>query len=228
MLPTSSIGRKGAMAVTGALLLGFVIAHLAGNLQVFLGPGVFNTYAHNLESLGPVLWVARIGLLAIFAYHIYLGLTLARENKAARPTPYVHQATVQASTPSLTMVLTGLLILTFVIYHLAHFTFRVVHFNKIPMTTIEGVDHPVRDVFTMLVMGFRVWYIVLAYLLAQVVLGMHLSHGISSVFQTLGLSHPKYDPIIEKLGPALAGLIVLGYVSIPAAVFSGLVTLPTN
>lgn len=222
---SSSIARKALMALTGLALLGFVIAHLAGNLQVFLGPEVFNAYGKKLEDFGPVLWIARLTLLAIFLIHIYLGAVLSAENRAARPVPYFRERTVKATPASRTMMLTGLLILAFVIFHLAHFTFRVIFFDQTPEVQLHGAQ--ARDIYRMLVLGFQRWYVVAAYLVAQVFLAMHLSHGASSMFQTLGIEHPKYDPVIRRIGPVLAGLIFIGYVSIPTAVLAGIVTLPT-
>lgn len=219
----SSIGRKFIMAVTGILLFGFVVVHMLGNLQIFLGPDAINSYAHKLEELGPLLWMARFGLLAVFVAHIGCSISLARDNAAARPIAYHFPNTVQASYASLTMLYTGLLILAFVVYHLLHFTFRWVHYSGPLMTRLGHSGIEVRDVYSMVVLGFQVWYISLAYMIAQVILGAHLSHGMTSVFQTLGLNSPKYWPVIAWIGPVAAGVIVLGNVSMPAAVLAGFV-----
>lgn len=208
--------------MTGLGLFGFVVAHMLGNLQIFLGPQALNVYAHKLESMPELLWPARIGLLTFFVAHIYFAITLNQENRAARPVRYVYEDTLEATYASRRMVMSGLLVLAFVIYHLLHFTFRVVHVKSLPLVTLPGGVEG-RDVYSMVVLGFRVWYISLAYLVAQFFLGLHLSHGMTSVFQTLGLSNRRWRGLWTKVGPALALIIVAGNMSIPAAVLAGLV-----
>ena len=218
----SSIGRKFLMAITGAVLLGFVIAHMLGNLQIFLGPKVLNTYARGLQELGALLWVARIGLLVAFIVHIALAIQLQGENKEARPIPYEFDNTVKASLASRTMLLTGYVVLAFVLYHLAHFTFHMVHAEHIsPYVFADGKQG--NDVYRMVILGFKNWFISGLYIVAQLVLGMHLSHGSSSMFQSLGINHPKLQPFLQKVGPTVATIIVIGNVSIPVAVLIGLV-----
>lgn len=224
----SSVGSKAVMAVTGLLLFGFVVAHMVGNLQIFLGPEVYNNYAHTMQGLGPLLWVARIGLLAIFLAHVVTSLRLAAKNRAARPERYVFEQTVEASIASRTMVLSGLVILVFVIYHLAHFTLK---WTNAPG---EGLEYTLKsgvvthDVYSLFVLSFRVWYIVLAYIVAQVVLAVHISHGMSSVFQTLGWKAAKYVPIVNRIGPTVALVILIGNLSMPIACFTHFVPLPSE
>jgi succinate dehydrogenase / fumarate reductase cytochrome b subunit len=154
------------MAISGALLLVFLVVHMSGNLLVLKGPDAFNDYGHFLKTHPQLLWPARIGLLVLFVLHIYLGISLARENRAARPTPYASKNTVQATLASRTMALTGLLILAYLIYHLLHFTIGVVQ-----PQFFSGVDGQGRhDIFTMFVLGFRDPIIFASYVVAQLIL----------------------------------------------------------
>lgn len=218
----SSIGAKLVMAITGILLLGFVIAHLLGNLQMWLGPEAVNSYAQKLKDLGPLLWVARILLIVVFLVHVSTGLRLAAANQNARPVPYRVPHTIRATLASRTMAMTGILVFAYVLFHLAHLTFGVIYSDYADLIDAEGRH----DVYSMTVLGFREWWVSGSYLLAMGVLGLHLRHGIPSFFQTLGLNHPRYNPLIEKLGPSLAGAIVLGYVSLPLGVLLGVIDLP--
>ena len=213
----SSIGAKVVMGITGVMLIGFVIMHMLGNLQVFLGPDVLNAYGQMLLDLGGLLWVARIGLLAAVLLHIVSGLRLASINRAARPVPYVHETTVQATFASRYMKLTGLVLLAFIIFHLLHFTFGVTHPDHI------GVDALGRkDIYSMVILGFQQPAVAASYIIAMVLLGIHLSHGASSLFKSLGLRHAKYDSMLDKVGPCLATLVVLGNCAMPIAVLTGL------
>jgi succinate dehydrogenase / fumarate reductase cytochrome b subunit len=220
----SSIGAKAIMAVTGLLLLGFVIGHLLGNLQMFLGQDAVNSYAQGLRDLGPLLWVVRIGLLVVFLAHIATGIRLANANENARPVAYQKPHTIRATPASRSMALTGIVILAYVLFHLAHLTFGVIYPDYADLVDAQGRH----DVYSMAVLGFQEWWLTGTYLIAMGVLGLHLRHGISSFFQTLGLNHPRYNPVIEKLGPAGGGLIVLGYVSIPLGVLAGIIQLPAG
>lgn len=222
----SSIGAKLVVALTGILLFGFVIAHLLGNLQVFAGPDKLNHYAQALRDLGPLLWVARIGLIVLAIVHVATALRLAKQNEAARPVAYVKQASRQVRVQTKTMVMTGLVILAYVIYHLAHFTWGAI-FSQYYALEEKLPDGTVRhDVYAMLVSGFNVWWVSVSYIVAMGLLALHLCHGITSFFQTLGVHHAKYNGAIRLLGPALSTLIFVGYASIPAAVWIGIVKLP--
>jgi succinate dehydrogenase / fumarate reductase cytochrome b subunit len=218
----STIGSKFLVALTGMMLVGFLCGHLAGNLLIFKGQDALNAYAKGLKDLGGLLWVARLGLLGAFVLHIFLAVRLQMRNRSARPERYQHSGTVQASTASVTMLYSGLLILAFVIYHLAHYTLGLVHASDSGGNLLELHDKLGRhDVYTMVLTGFSKWWVSLSYIVAQVVLWFHLSHGISSVFQTLGLNAPKYWPIIRGAGLLLATIIVVGNISIPTAVLLG-------
>jgi succinate dehydrogenase / fumarate reductase cytochrome b subunit len=222
----SSIGRKLVMALTGLALLGFVFAHMAGNLQIFAGPEKLNAYAKTLQDLGPLLWVARIGLLAVFALHVKTGIELARENAAARPQKYAVTQYDTSTLASRTMILSGLVVLAFVLFHLLHFTFGAVdgssHANNLPRVTLKNGEE-VKDVYRMVVTGFRNPGISLVYVIANVVLGLHLMHGVSSVFQTLGCTSPRLACAKKAAGPLVAAVVVLGNCAIPLAVWAGIV-----
>lgn len=211
----SSVGAKMLVAVTGLMLTGFVLAHLSGNLLVFAGAEKFNAYAAGLHALGALLWVARGGLLAAFLLHLFLAVKLTRENRAARPIAYAHEATIQATWASRHMIHTGLLMFAFILFHLAHYTFRV--------TDPSFADLPQGDVYAMVVAGFSSPAVSGFYILAMLALSLHLCHGVSSVFQTLGLYHGNLNPITEKLGPVIATIVFIGFSSIPLAVLAGFI-----
>ncbi len=220
---TSTVGSKIVVALTGTLLLGFVVSHMVGNLQVFAGAEKLNEYAKFLKDLGPMLWVARIGLLVILLTHMLLTLSLKKRSVDARPIGYVHQSTIQATLASRTMVQTGLLIFLFIAYHLAHFTLGWTQsdngINFLAMPDGKGRH----DVYRMVILGFSSAPVSLLYLAAQAVLFVHLSHGVASVFQTLGLNTPRSAGFFRYLGLAVAGVIFIGNCSIVAAVWFGLV-----
>lgn len=217
----SSIGAKQVMAVTGLGLLLFAIFHMAGHFAMFAGRDAYNTYAHTLQSLGVLKWTARGGLLAIFVIHIVSAIALARANSAARPQKYAVFRTRRTSIFARTMTMTGLVILAFVIYHLAHFTFGWVqpaHFHNL--------DAKGRyDAYSMFVMGFKNLPILISYLVAVTLLSFHLAHGASSWLQTLGWRHPKYDILITRLGPVLGLALAVGYAAPPIAVYLKLIQL---
>jgi len=224
----SSLASKYVMAVTGLVLLLFVIGHMAGNLQIFLGKQALNDYAHHLEELPMLLWTARVVLLVLFVLHIVMGVRLWILNRRARPVGYFYNDTVRASWASRNMLLTGLVILVFVIYHLLHFTFGVTdpaHFKKntdqVKFYTPEPKDPALRpeyDVAAMVVGGFEQWPVSLVYIVAQVFLGLHLWHGAGSWMQSLGLNNRRWQRVIHGVGSTVAVLIVVGNCSIPMAI----------
>ena len=176
------------MAISGALLLVFVVGHLLGNLQVFLGPEAINSYGHFLQTKPGLLWLARLGLLALVGLHIWAAIGLAAENRAARPTPYAGKpAPVVASYASRTMVMSGLIIASFVIYHLLHFTVQLESVNLRGMDFQQLKDHMGRhDVYAMMVLGFRQPVVSIFYVVSVGLLCLHLSHGASAMFQSVG------------------------------------------
>jgi succinate dehydrogenase / fumarate reductase cytochrome b subunit len=225
-LVRSSIGAKLVMASTGALLFLFLVAHLSGNLLVFGGPDALNSYSEGLRELGPLLWIARIGLIVLAIAHIATALKLMRANERARPVPYARRADRQIRPSTRFMATSGLVLLGYTLFHLAHFTWGWIqpdHFAA-EETLADGFVR--KDVYAMLVLGFRTWWVDAAYLLAMVFLALHLWHGIPSLFQTLGVNHPKYNGLIRGAGAAIAAAIFVGYASIPVAVLAGVVPLP--
>jgi succinate dehydrogenase / fumarate reductase cytochrome b subunit len=211
----SSVGGKFFVALTGLALVGFLVAHLAGNLLVYAGPDALNAYAKGLRDLGPLLWVARIGLLFVAVTHVYLAIRLNLRSREARPLPYAKKNYRAATPASRSMLPTGLFLLFYIFYHLADYTWRLT--NPAYKELAEG------DVYQMVVIGFQNPFSSLVYIVAMVVLGLHLNHGISSLFQTLGLNHQKYNSIFRKMGPVLGTALALGFVSIPIAVLAGFV-----
>ena len=220
----SSIGGKATMAVTGLLLFGFVVAHLLGNLQLLKGADAINNYAKMLHDLGPLLWVARIGLLVVFVLHVATAIRLSRANKAARPVAYAKGATMQATMASRSMVLSGLTVGAFLVYHLAHFTFGAVHGAR-AAKALEVANAPWNghNVHAMVTGSFADPLVVTLYVAAQVVLFLHLSHGIQSLAQTLGFHHGRYTPMVRSLSVVLALAIAGGNAFLALSVLLGIV-----
>lgn len=215
----SSIGSKTVMAVTGLGLLLFVIAHMLGNLQIFLGQEPLNAYAQKLQDLGGLLWVLRLGLLAVFVVHVGAAVKVWRANQAARPTPYVFRNTVQATPAGRSMILSGAVVAAFVAYHLLHFTFGAAHPEYYHLRDAAGRH----DVYSMVILSFRQWPITASYVAAQVLLCLHISHGASSAFQTFGLTAPRFAWLKRSFGPGVATLIGAGNIAIPLACLVGVV-----
>jgi succinate dehydrogenase / fumarate reductase cytochrome b subunit len=216
----TSVGSKYVMALTGLGLVLFVLGHMAGNLLIYRGKEALNGYAHALETSPVLLWTARTGLLAIFLIHILLGIRLTRQNMAARPVRYVCEDTAVASWASRHMLLTGLVILAFVIYHLLQFTFGVTdprHFKSALPRDPRGHY----DVAAMVVDGFARWPVTLGYVVAQLLLGLHLWHGAGSWLQSLGLARPGLYRWIHGLGQVIAVLVIVGNCSIPLVILAG-------
>ncbi|HTL47953.1 MAG TPA: succinate dehydrogenase cytochrome b subunit [Verrucomicrobiae bacterium] len=214
----SSIGKKAVMALSGLVLFGFIVAHLLGNLSIYAGPDGINAYAVHLRELGPLLWIARLVLITALLLHVGTAICLTRENRAARPVPYVYKSSIQATYAARTMMVSGLIVLAFVIYHLLHFTFGVTHPQLAHLEDAKGRH----DVYTMVVKSFQNPVVALSYVVAQVLLAMHLSHGIYSLFQSLGLRHEKCFPMLKKAAFAVAWTIFAGYISIPLSALFGI------
>jgi succinate dehydrogenase / fumarate reductase cytochrome b subunit len=206
------------VAVTGIVLILFIIGHLLGNLQIFLGPDWINGYAQHLRDLGPLLWIIRIFLIVTVVLHIYFTIQLAIENRRARPERYVKRDYIKATAASRYMVLSGLVVLAFLIYHIAHFTVRVTD-PRFALLKHDPLNH--YDVFSMMVYGFQNVYVSAFYVLGMFLLALHLSHGSSSFFQSLGLSDQKMSPRLARTGRIFAWLIFVGYTSIPVACLLG-------
>lgn len=218
---SSSIGKKWLVALTGLALLGFVVAHLAGNLQMFGGAAKINAYAEFLHQNEKPLWIARIGLIGCFFLHIIATLTLVKMNRAARPQSYSITRVVQAKISTRSMALSGLTVLSFVVFHLLHYTLRVTD-PQFKTIAEGGKLESIFDVYHMVVLGFSNPLISGFYILSVGLLALHLSHGISSVFQTFGLESKRSAKWMPTAGKVLSGIIFAGYASIPAAVLIGL------
>src|ERR1700721_270924 len=209
----STIGKKIVMAVTGILMFGFVMGPFVGNLRVFEGPAKLNAYGAFLHSIGELLWPVRIILLIAIALHITATVQLALRNKKARPTGYSVKKAIASSYASRTMYWSGPIVLAFIIFHLLHLTAGYVHPGA---AFIEG------DVYHNVVSGFRVWWVSVSYIVAISLLGLHLRHGLGSMFQTGGIPQPQHTARLKKAAMVIAVLIVLGYISIPISVLLGL------
>jgi succinate dehydrogenase / fumarate reductase cytochrome b subunit len=212
----TSIGKKATMAISGAVLLGFVVGHMIGNLQVYLGAAALNGYAEHLRALAPLLWLARIAVLAAFIGHVVPAYQLWVESWSARGARYQVRKDVVTTWAAQTMIATGPLVLLFVLYHLAHFTVP-----GVAMST--GYAHSPSDVYANVVNGFSIPWVSALYLLAQAGLGLHLYHGGTSMLQTLGLDHPSYGAAANRIAELVAIVIWIGNSSIPIAVLAGVV-----
>ena len=215
----TSLGSKVLIALSGLALAGFVVFHMLGNLQVFQGQEALNSYAALLREMPMALWSVRLTLLAIVALHIGLSVRLAVHNQRARPVGYVVRHYRRASVASRTMALTGSLLLLFIVFHLLHLTAGLV--DPAAHNRLDVRGH--RDVFGNIVHAFQNPVLVLIYLIGQAVLGLHLSHALSSSLQTLGMEHPMLDRLFRGVGPLIAILVVVGNTAIVLAIAFGLV-----
>jgi succinate dehydrogenase / fumarate reductase cytochrome b subunit len=209
----TSIGKKVVMAITGLVLFGYVIGHVLGNLQVFMGASQLNEYAAMLKANAALLWGVRIVLLVSVILHIVAAVQLTRMNWRSRPDGYYYKDVIQADYAARTMRWSGVIIAVFVIYHLLHLTTGTVH-----------PQFDAHDVYRNVIIGFRVWPVALFYTIAMVALAFHLWHGIWSMFQTLSLVNPKSDKIIHRLAAIATLAIAIGFISIPMAVLAGLIS----
>jgi succinate dehydrogenase / fumarate reductase cytochrome b subunit len=209
----ATIIKKALMAVTGAILFLFVTGHLLGNLQVFLGPERINSYAAFLKGNLEVLWGTRIVLLVAVIAHIVTTVQLASRKSKARPVSYIKKKNEHSTFASRSMYVTGPMIAAFVIYHLLHFTIGTVHpqFSE-------------TDVYSNIVYGFEQWPVSLAYVVAMGLLCLHLTHGIYSMFQSLGMAHPRRTPKIKAAARIIGLVYFAGFSSIPIAALTGLLS----
>ena len=210
----STNGKKVVMAVTGVMMFGFVVGHMLGNLQMYEAPEHINAYGHFLHNLGELLWLERGVMLLTIALHITATIQLALRSKAARPIGYSRRQAINSSYASRTMYWSGPIVLAFIIFHLLQFTAGYIH----PQSQfIPG------DVYHNVVAGFQVWWVSAWYIFAICLLGLHLSHGLWSMFQSVGLAHPRITPYLRNAARGVALVIVLGYISIPISVLLGLI-----
>lgn len=208
----TSIGKHAVMAITGLIMIAFLISHVLGNLQVFAGPLKINEYSAALRRLGPLLWLARAGLVVALVLHVTAAYQLTRRMQGARPVGYTEREPQVSTVAARTLRWGGVLLFVFIVLHLLHFTFGTIH---------PAFDH--KDVYGNVVAGFQQWWVVLLYLVAMVGLGLHLYHGTWSSVRTLGVTRPAADPLKRRVAAVLAWAIYLGFSIIPIAVFAGIV-----
>lgn len=242
-LLNSSIGLKFLMGATGVILVGFVLVHMAGNLQMYIGSDTFNHYAQTLQGNLPLLWTARVVLLVATFVHIWSAIRLTQINWRARPQAYAGARRYDRATyAGLFMRGSGLVVLAFIVFHILHFTVGVVQPENFALHEVLRGDVWVResapavlahtpehmqrhDAYSMFILGFQNPIVSAAYILANVLLGRHLSHGIASGFATLGLAKGKQRITTERIGMAIAWLVMLGNISFPIAVLAGVLHL---
>ncbi|HEX4770361.1 MAG TPA: succinate dehydrogenase cytochrome b subunit [Bryobacteraceae bacterium] len=210
----STNGKKVVMAITGCILFAYVLVHMLGNLQVFEGPDKLNAYSRFLHGAPELLWGARIILLAAVILHITASVQLALRKSAARPAGYAKKQYIASDYASRTMYWSGPILLAFVIYHLLHLTAGVVH---------PGSSFIERDVYHNVVAGFQVWYVSAWYIFSMILLGFHIRHGAWSMFQSLGINHPRHTPILKKAALIFAIVITGGFIAVPLSIVIGLV-----
>jgi len=215
----SSIGKKLVVAITGLGLVLFLAGHLSGNMLMYVGREDFNEYAEFLHTAGhgSLIWIARIGLLAMIVLHVWGTICLTRQNRAARKEPYAYKTVIQAKKNSLIMIWSGLTILAFVIFHILHFTVRV---------NSDLAKLGATDPYGMVIAGFQGGeminiLVVVFYVIAMTLLCSHLIHGVASIFQTLGIRSKKAKDLIQKLSLGYAVVIWIGFISVPISILLG-------
>jgi succinate dehydrogenase / fumarate reductase cytochrome b subunit len=213
-LLNTSIGLKSVMAITGIILVGFLIGHFVGNALVFAGPEAINSYSALLHNSHGLLWVARAVLLGSVVLHISSALTLYAKNNAARPQRYRVKRDVATNYAARTMMWSGPILLLFIVYHLAHLTFGF---------TPGNYAHSETDVYSNVVRGFSIWWVSGFYILSMLALGNHLFHGTWSMFQSLGVNHTAYNKRLMRLALGITLFVTLGNISIPLSVLLGIV-----
>lgn len=211
----STNGKKVVMAVTGCIMFLFIVGHLLGNLLVYAGPARFNEYAALLHFDATLLWIVRIVLIVAILLHILATVQLALRNKQARPVGYARKKSINSTYAARTMYWSGPIILAFVIFHLLEFTSGTIHPNSV---FIPG------DVYHNVTAGFHVWWVSAWYIFALILLGLHLRHGLWSMLQSFGMPHSlRREKVLKRLALLVSAVIILGYISIPVSVLTGLI-----
>src|SRR3954470_9937599 len=213
----STIGKKLIMAVTGLMLVVFVIGHMLGNLQQFLGPARMNAYAAFLKSTGELLWIARIGLIAATVLHVLMARQLTQIQRPGRPVDYTKREPQVSTLASRTMRWGGVFLLVFIIFHILHFTTGTLF----PIASQPDTPFSHTDVYGNVVSAFRTPWVTAFYVVAMLFLLLHLFHGAWSSVRTLGLSKPSSDPLHRRISTVIAVVVWLGFSAIPVAVFLG-------
>lgn len=227
----SSIGKKLIVAVTGIVMVLFLAGHLTGNLLIFAGREAFNDYAQFLHEAGhgALIWIARIGLLAAVTLHVIATIQLTRQNRAARKEKYEYKTVIQAKKSSRLMIWSGLTILAFIIFHILHFTVKIAggFAEMVDQDYLKATGETRHDAYGMVIAGFQNqcinWVIVAFYIIAMSLLCSHLSHGVGSIFQTLGWRSKKSQDLIRKVSLGYAFIIWAGFISVPLSIFFGFV-----
>lgn len=215
------VGQKMTMAITGAGLAAFLFIHLLGNSSLFAGPGGINVYAQTLHALPPVVWAFRGAMLLLFAVHIWLGIKVTLENQAARPVAYARRDYLAVTLASRTMIWSGAIIGLLLIYHIFHFTVQNICPETASHALRDAMGRP--DVYTMVVSSFRHAGTALLYIVWMGAVALHVSHGVHSGLQSLGLAGDKTLPLWKQIALFLAIVLFIAYASIPASIFAGVV-----
>ena len=218
----STIGKKVIMAATGLMLVAFVIGHMAGNLQVFIGPAKMNGYAAFLKSTGELLWLVRLALLAAVLLHILMAWQLTQIKKNARPVDYQQRESQVSTVASRTMRWGGALLLVFIVFHILHFTTG----TFFPSASTPDAHYPAyspTDVYGNVISAFRTPWVVAFYVVAMLFLMLHLFHGAWSSVRTLGLTKPSRHPLKRHVATAIAIVVWLGFTAVPVGVFLGVI-----
>jgi succinate dehydrogenase / fumarate reductase cytochrome b subunit len=218
LLPKSSIGKKMVMAVTGQVMVIFVVMHVLGNLTIYFGG--LNAYAEHLHALPLLVWANRLVMIPLLLLHVLIGIQLYLEDRSARPETYAVNKSLSTTFAGKTMIWTGLLTGVFLIYHLLHFTIQTIYPDISSSMNMDAMGRP--DVFRMVMISFQNFLISFIYILSMTALFLHLSHGIQSSFQSLGLNNEDTLPVISKIGSVVAVVLSVGLASIPFIILIGI------
>lgn len=218
----SSIGRKLIMSLTGLFLTSFLIIHLIGNIQLLYNDGgeAFNTYAYFMTN-NPLIKFISIGLYVLILLHAIQGILLAIYNKKAKGSKYAVSTNENSSWASKNMALLGILVFAFLMIHMGDFWWKMKFTEQLEMVTYTGFDHAVKDLYTRVSVAFKELWIVICYIIGLLALMFHLLHGFESAFQTLGLRHKKYTPLIKFIGRVYSILVPIGFAIIPLYIYFG-------
>lgn len=211
----TTVGKKAALAVSGLVLFGFVLGHMLGNLQVFLGPEVYNHYAELLKGNAALLWGVRLTLATALVVHVAMMIQLYSRSLSARPVGYRLQKPVKSTYASATMKYTGPLLLAYIVFHILHFT--------APGLALGDYEHSPTDAYSNFINGFQIPWVAIVYVVANLFLSMHLYHGSWSLMQSLGLSHPRYNTLRARIAQGVAMIITVGNVAMPLCVLFGVI-----
>lgn len=215
------VAKKLLMALTGFGLVAFLFIHLIGNMSLYAGPGGINVYGQTLHALPPVVWAFRAAMLALFVIHVWLGIKVTLENQAARPTPYAKREYLKVTLASRTMIWTGAVIALLLVYHIMHFTVQNLYPDTAANVLKDAMGRP--DVYTMVIASFKKAGVSLLYFVWMFAIALHVSHGVHSGLQTVGLANEKTLPLWTRLALCVAAFVFIAYTSIPATILTGMV-----